>query len=93
MQDLGAIIAKPFYKCLFVHLFSLQKIIEEQLLLKRMADVSINLYGMTAVISRATRSIEQGLPSASHEVCNCHFAKVQWSVILLTDLWTKGLSD
>ncbi|XP_020631609.1 acyl-CoA dehydrogenase family member 9, mitochondrial-like [Orbicella faveolata] len=44
-----------------------KKIIEEQLLLKRMADVSINLYGMTAVISRATRSINQELPSAHHE--------------------------
>ncbi|RMX59352.1 hypothetical protein pdam_00014009 [Pocillopora damicornis] len=44
-----------------------KNIIEEQFLLKRMADVAINLYGMTAVISRATRSINRGSPSASHE--------------------------
>ncbi|CAH3170212.1 unnamed protein product [Porites lobata] len=45
-----------------------KNIIEEQLLLKRMADACINLFAMTAVISRATRSINQGLSSASHEV-------------------------
>lgn len=44
-----------------------KNIVEEQFLLKRMADVAINLYGMTAVISRATRSINRGSPSASHE--------------------------
>ncbi|PFX29348.1 Acyl-CoA dehydrogenase family member 9, mitochondrial [Stylophora pistillata] len=44
-----------------------KNIVEEQFLLKRMADVAINLYGMTAVISRATRSINRGSSSASHE--------------------------
>ena len=43
-------------------------IIEEQLLLNRKADACNNLFAMTAVISRATRSINQGLSSASHEV-------------------------
>jgi len=33
-----------------------------------MADACINLFAMTAVISRATRSINQGLPSANHEI-------------------------
>ena len=40
------------------------------MLLRRVADACINLFGMTAVISRATRSINQDLSSASHEVCS-----------------------
>lgn len=40
------------------------------MLLRRVADICINLFAMTAVISRATRSINQGLSSANHEVKN-----------------------
>ncbi|NP_001086893.1 acyl-CoA dehydrogenase family member 9 S homeolog [Xenopus laevis] len=43
-------------------------IVEEQLALKRVADVIINLYAMTAVISRASRSISVGLPNHDHDV-------------------------
>ncbi|NP_001015788.1 acyl-CoA dehydrogenase family member 9, mitochondrial [Xenopus tropicalis] len=43
-------------------------IVEEQLALKRVADVLINLYAMTAVISRASRSISIGLRNHDHEV-------------------------
>uniref|UniRef100_UPI00398EC25D complex I assembly factor ACAD9, mitochondrial n=1 Tax=Pristiophorus japonicus TaxID=55135 RepID=UPI00398EC25D len=43
-------------------------IVEEQLLVKRVADVLINLYAMTAVISRASRSISIGLRNHDHEV-------------------------
>ena len=43
-------------------------IVEEQLILKRVANVLINLYGMTAVLSRATRSIRMGLRNHDHEV-------------------------
>ncbi|NXO88084.1 ACAD9 dehydrogenase, partial [Sitta europaea] len=43
-------------------------IVEEQLVLKRVADVVINLYAMTAAISRASRSISIGLRSHDHEV-------------------------
>ena len=35
------------------------------MLLKRVADACVNLYAMTAVISRATQSINQGLSSAN----------------------------
>ncbi|KAK3748757.1 hypothetical protein QZH41_020325, partial [Actinostola sp. cb2023] len=44
-----------------------KKIIDEQLLLKRMADASINLFAMTAVLSRATRTLYAGNPTADHE--------------------------
>ncbi|XP_075995955.1 complex I assembly factor ACAD9, mitochondrial [Genypterus blacodes] len=43
-------------------------IVDEQLILKRVADVLINLYAMTAVISRASRSISIGLRNHDHEV-------------------------
>ncbi|XP_010636281.1 complex I assembly factor ACAD9, mitochondrial isoform X2 [Fukomys damarensis] len=43
-------------------------IVEEQLVMKRVANVLINLYGMTAVLSRASRSIRIGLRDHDHEV-------------------------
>ncbi|KAM8930514.1 complex I assembly factor ACAD9, mitochondrial [Pelodytes ibericus] len=43
-------------------------IVDEQLALKRVADVLINLYAMTAVISRASRSISIGLRNHDQEV-------------------------
>uniref|UniRef100_A0A7P0T871 Acyl-CoA dehydrogenase family member 9 n=1 Tax=Homo sapiens TaxID=9606 RepID=A0A7P0T871_HUMAN len=42
-------------------------IMEEQLVLKRVANILINLYGMTAVLSRASRSIRIGLRNHDHE--------------------------
>ncbi|XP_031566608.1 complex I assembly factor ACAD9, mitochondrial-like [Actinia tenebrosa] len=44
-----------------------KKIIDEQFLLKRMADVAINLFAMTSVLSRATRSLHKAIPAAEHE--------------------------
>lgn len=41
---------------------------EEQLVLKKVADVMIHLYAMTAVLSRASRSISIGLRNHDHEV-------------------------
>ncbi|KAI1891005.1 hypothetical protein AGOR_G00159410 [Albula goreensis] len=43
-------------------------IVDEQLVLKRVADVLINLYAMTAVLSRASRSVSIGLRNHDHEV-------------------------
>ncbi|XP_056129727.1 complex I assembly factor ACAD9, mitochondrial [Lampris incognitus] len=43
-------------------------IVDEQLMLKKVADVIINLYAMTAVLSRASRSISIGLRNHDHEV-------------------------
>lgn len=45
-----------------------QTIVEEQLVLKRVANILINLYAMTAVLSRASRSIRTGLRNHDHEV-------------------------
>ncbi|XP_068598456.1 complex I assembly factor ACAD9, mitochondrial [Brachionichthys hirsutus] len=43
-------------------------IVDEQLVLKKVADVLINMYAMTAVLSRASRSISIGLKNHDHEV-------------------------
>ncbi|XP_069500065.1 complex I assembly factor ACAD9, mitochondrial isoform X3 [Ambystoma mexicanum] len=43
-------------------------IVDEQMALKRVADIVINLYAMTAVLSRASRSISIGLRNHDHEV-------------------------
>ncbi|KAL8212451.1 UNVERIFIED_CONTAM: Acyl-CoA dehydrogenase member 9, mitochondrial [Gekko kuhli] len=43
-------------------------IVDEQLVLKRVANILINLYAMTAVLSRASRSISIGLRNHDHEV-------------------------
>lgn len=45
-----------------------KKITEKQIELRRMADVVIDLYAMTAVLSRASRSYSIGLPNSDHEV-------------------------
>jgi len=41
---------------------------DQQIPLKRVAECTMELYAMAAVTSRATRSLEKGLSSASHEV-------------------------
>uniref|UniRef100_A0A3Q3WEA4 Uncharacterized protein n=1 Tax=Mola mola TaxID=94237 RepID=A0A3Q3WEA4_MOLML len=47
---------------------SLTSIVDEQLVLKKVADVLIHLYAMTAVLSRTSRSINIGLRNHDHEV-------------------------
>lgn len=44
-----------------------KSIIDKQLLLERVADIAIDLYAMIAVVSRATRTLEQDRPQAEHE--------------------------
>uniref|UniRef100_A0A671WCQ5 Acyl-CoA dehydrogenase family, member 9 n=1 Tax=Sparus aurata TaxID=8175 RepID=A0A671WCQ5_SPAAU len=53
-------------------------IVDEQLILKRVADVMINLYAMTAVLSRASRSISIGLRNHDHEVRGWHCLLRVW---------------
>uniref|UniRef100_A0A673GNQ8 Acyl-CoA dehydrogenase family member 9, mitochondrial-like n=1 Tax=Sinocyclocheilus rhinocerous TaxID=307959 RepID=A0A673GNQ8_9TELE len=48
-------------------------IVDEQLVLKKVADVLINLYAMTAVLSRTSRSISIGLPF-SERIGTCVFS-------------------
>ncbi|XP_033612000.1 complex I assembly factor ACAD9, mitochondrial [Fukomys damarensis] len=43
-------------------------IADEQLVLKRVANILINMYGMTAVLSRASRSIRTGLRDHDQEI-------------------------
>ena len=46
----------------------IQNIVDEQMLLKRLADISIDIYAQTAVLGRATRSKAIGLRNCDHEV-------------------------
>ncbi|CAG5929199.1 unnamed protein product [Menidia menidia] len=48
-----------------------KKIIDEQFILKRVADCAIDLYAMVVVLSRASRSLSQGHSSAQHEKMLC----------------------
>ncbi|XP_029436587.1 very long-chain specific acyl-CoA dehydrogenase, mitochondrial isoform X2 [Rhinatrema bivittatum] len=48
-----------------------KKIIDEQFLLKRVADCAIDLYAMIVVLSRASRSLDLGHPTAQHEKMLC----------------------
>lgn len=48
-----------------------KRIIDEQFVLKRVADCAIDLYAMVVVLSRASRSLGQGQPSAQHEKMLC----------------------
>ncbi|KAJ1071711.1 hypothetical protein K5549_002003 [Capra hircus] len=46
-------------------------IINEQFLLQRLADSAIDLYAMVVVLSRASRSLSEGHPTAQHEKMLC----------------------
>ncbi|XP_053199318.1 very long-chain specific acyl-CoA dehydrogenase, mitochondrial [Scomber japonicus] len=48
-----------------------KKIIDEQFVLKRVADCAIDLYAMIVVLSRASRSLTQGHAAAQHEKMLC----------------------
>ncbi|KAL1115781.1 hypothetical protein AAG570_006071 [Ranatra chinensis] len=54
-------------------------IVEEQFLLNRIASAAIDIYTMVIILSRATRSLQQNLPSAQHEA-------------LMTDVWCSEAS-
>ena len=44
---------------------------EQQFLLNRVADAAIDIYGMVAVLSRASRALENNLESAKLESTMC----------------------
>ncbi|XP_040190235.1 very long-chain specific acyl-CoA dehydrogenase, mitochondrial [Rana temporaria] len=48
-----------------------KRIVDEQFILHRIADAAIDLYGMIAVLSRSSRTLSEGLPSAVHEKILC----------------------
>ncbi|XP_064289343.1 complex I assembly factor ACAD9, mitochondrial-like [Passer domesticus] len=76
-----------------------QTIVDEQLVLKRVADVVINLYAMTAAISRASRSISIGLRNHDHEVlltnifCTEAYFKNNYAMAQLEKYADENLDD
>ncbi|KAI6077361.1 Acyl-CoA dehydrogenase family member 9, mitochondrial [Aix galericulata] len=74
-------------------------IVDEQLVLKRVADVVINLYAMTATISRASRSISIGLRNHDHEVlltnifCTEAYFKNNYTMAQLQKYAEENLDD
>ncbi|XP_052534448.1 complex I assembly factor ACAD9, mitochondrial [Tympanuchus pallidicinctus] len=74
-------------------------IVDEQLALKRVADICINLYAMTAAISRASRSISIGLRNHDHEVlltnifCSEAYFKNNYAMAQLQKYADENLDD
>ncbi|NXX42778.1 ACAD9 dehydrogenase, partial [Tricholaema leucomelas] len=74
-------------------------IVDEQLVLKRVADIVINLYAMTATISRASRSISIGLRNHDHEVlltnifCTEAYFKNNYAMAQLEKYADENLDD
>ncbi|XP_037240007.1 complex I assembly factor ACAD9, mitochondrial [Falco biarmicus] len=74
-------------------------IVEEQLVLKRVADIVINLYAMTAAISRASRSVSIGLRNHDHEVlltnifCTEAYFKNNYAMAQLQKYADENLDD
>ncbi|XP_075015513.1 complex I assembly factor ACAD9, mitochondrial isoform X4 [Calonectris borealis] len=74
-------------------------IVDEQLVLKRVADIVINLYAMTAAISRASRSISIGLRNHDHEVlltnifCTEAYFKNNYAMAQLQKYADENLDD
>lgn len=46
-------------------------IVNEQFVLQRLADGAIDLYAMVVVLSRASRALNEGYPTAQHEKILC----------------------
>lgn len=70
-----------------------KKIIDEQFVLKRVADCAIDLYAMGVVLSRASRSLSQGHPSAQHEKMLCETWCVEAHDRITRDLRTLRSSQ
>uniref|UniRef100_A0A663MLF2 Complex I assembly factor ACAD9, mitochondrial n=1 Tax=Athene cunicularia TaxID=194338 RepID=A0A663MLF2_ATHCN len=74
-------------------------IVDEQLVLKRVADIVINIYAMTATISRASRSISIGLRNHDHEVlltnifCTEAYFKNNYAMAQLQKYADENLDD
>lgn len=66
-------------------LFALQKIKDKQMLLRRLADIAIDLYAMTACIARTSRSFSMAVENCETEVTvRLHlFATVEEIIFLL----------
>merc|ERR1719273_1074660 len=66
-------------------------IIHEQFLLKRLADATIDIYSMSCVLSRCSKSLEEGLESAHQEEmmtkvwCSDAYNRIKTNLDTLTD--------
>ncbi|XP_026208867.1 very long-chain specific acyl-CoA dehydrogenase, mitochondrial [Anabas testudineus] len=70
-----------------------KKIIDEQFVLKRVADCAIDLYAMVVVLSRASRSLSQGHASAQHEKMLCETWCMEAYERVMSDIKTLRSSD
>lgn len=68
-----------------------KNIVDEQMICYRLADASINIYGMMCVLSRASRSLGDGISSADHEAKLCNIFCAEASDRIARNL--KSLSE
>uniref|UniRef100_A0A8C9TE80 Very long-chain specific acyl-CoA dehydrogenase, mitochondrial n=1 Tax=Scleropages formosus TaxID=113540 RepID=A0A8C9TE80_SCLFO len=66
---------------------------DEHFVLKRVADCAIDLYAMTVVLSRASRSLSLALPSSQHEKVLCETWCLEAHERILRDLKALGSSN
>ncbi|KAK2863102.1 hypothetical protein Q5P01_002635 [Channa striata] len=70
-----------------------KKIIDEQFVLKRVADCAIDIYAMVVVLSRASRSLSQGHTAAQHEKMLCETWCMEAYERVLRDIKTLRSSE
>uniref|UniRef100_A0A7N8WN12 Very long-chain specific acyl-CoA dehydrogenase, mitochondrial n=1 Tax=Mastacembelus armatus TaxID=205130 RepID=A0A7N8WN12_9TELE len=70
-----------------------KKIIDEQFVLKRVADCAIDIFAMVVVLSRTSRSLSQGHASAQHEKMLCETWCMEAYDRVLSDIRTLRSSD
>ncbi|KAF3697902.1 Very long-chain specific acyl-CoA dehydrogenase, mitochondrial [Channa argus] len=70
-----------------------KKIIDEQFVLKRVADCAIDIYAMVVVLSRASRSLSQGHAAAQHEKMLCETWCLEAYERVLRDIKTLRSSE
>eukprot|EP00795_Rhopilema_esculentum_P017018 gene17018-8523_t len=68
-----------------------KNIVDEQMICYRLADAAIDIYGMICVLSRASRSINEGASSSEHETNICSIYCAEASDRIATNL--KSLSN
>lgn len=67
-------------------------IVNEQFLLQRLADSAIDLYAMVVVLSRASRSLSEGHPTAQHEkmLCDSWCIEVRCGFLSAREVQNRG---
>uniref|UniRef100_A0A452I8K4 Very long-chain specific acyl-CoA dehydrogenase, mitochondrial n=1 Tax=Gopherus agassizii TaxID=38772 RepID=A0A452I8K4_9SAUR len=77
-----------------------KKVIDQQFHLKRVADAAIDIYAMAVVISRASRSLSLGQPTAEHEKLLCQtwsheaFERVRENLrAVKSSTWNQSFAD